>query len=78
MRFHLALMNPLLTRRPEILSYTPHEAGHRERARTNASFTEPNEEKHMKRLALVAVVLVAACSTKETPKADTTDRKSVV
>jgi hypothetical protein len=25
----------------------------------------------MKRLALVAVVLVAACSTKETPKADT-------
>lgn len=25
----------------------------------------------MKRLALVAVVLLAACSTKETPKADT-------
>ncbi|MEO8335744.1 MAG: hypothetical protein ABI664_12280 [bacterium] len=42
-----------------------------ERARTNASFTEPNQEKYMKRLALVAVVLVAACSTKETPKADT-------
>jgi hypothetical protein len=53
------------------LSFTPHEAGHRERARTNASFTEPNQEKYMKRLALVAVVLVAACSTKETPKADT-------
>src|SRR5258708_975245 len=31
----------------------------------------PNQEKYMKRLALVAVVLVAACSTKETPKADT-------
>jgi len=30
-----------------------------------------NQEKYMKRLALVAVVLVAACSTKETPKADT-------
>lgn len=42
-----------------------------ERARTNASFTEPNQEKYMKRLALVAAVLVAACSTKETPKADT-------
>jgi hypothetical protein len=60
-----------LTGGAEILSFTPHEAGHRG-ARTNASFTEPNEEIHMKRLALVAVVLVAACSTKETPKADTT------
>ena len=67
----MARLNPLLTHRHEILSFTPHEAGHRERARTNASFTELNEEIHMKRLALVAVVLVAACSTKETPKADT-------
>jgi hypothetical protein len=70
-RFHLTRLISLLTWRPEILSFTPHEAGHPERARTNASFTEPNQEKYMKRLALVAVVLVAACSTKETPKADT-------
>ena len=67
----LESLNRLLTWRPLNLSFTPHEAGHRERARTNASFTEPNQEKYMKRLALVAVVLVAACSTKETPKADT-------
>ena len=67
----LESLNRLLTWRPLNLSFTPHEAGHRERARTNASFTETHQEKYMKRLALVAVVLVAACSTKETPKADT-------
>jgi hypothetical protein len=32
---------------------------------------KPIRRSTMKRLALVAVVLVAACSTKETPKADT-------
>jgi uncharacterized lipoprotein YajG len=44
------------------------------RARTNASFfpQDQSQEIHMKRLALVAAVLVvAACSTKETPKTDT-------
>src|ERR1035437_768188 len=68
--FHLARLNPLLTGRHEILSFRPHEAGHQVRARTTRH-SEPNQEIHMKRLALVAVVLVAACSTKETPKADT-------
>jgi hypothetical protein len=43
------------------------------RARTNASFPQDHtQEIHMKRLALVAAVLVvAACSTKEAPSTDT-------
>ena len=41
------------------------------RARTYAEEPDPFQEIYMKRLALVAVVLVAACSAKEEPKADT-------
>jgi cell division protein ZapA (FtsZ GTPase activity inhibitor) len=47
-------------------------APHRVRGPTRHFLKSNSQEIHMKRLALVAAVLaVAACSTKETPKADT-------
>lgn len=73
-RRDLALVNPLLTPRQGNLSFTPLKPG------TTHACTDQRviphktylRENYMKRLALVAAVIVAAaCSTAEKPTADT-------